>query len=477
MQEIGNDSSNKIINETSEFKNNRKSQTYIAYTENLFKALNNEQKKQKNKRFYGFKIKLNIFETIKDKKYNEKIDTFTQCELKLKDQYEEGFLKIQNNSLIILKNKIEEPHNFFISSDIGNDKLVYNNNSMNTNASSNLSISADKNKNINKNNISINNNYLLYLDFNLLTCKFLINKTKQKFRLLILGKQDKKDIYQYRVIKFRMLDLEKELFNNVCKNINNIILSSNGYKENIINASLNKYFCKDYFISSFDFYKSAKTCDIILFRSYAYCSKCQRCITKGHYDHIGLLIKKYNDLFVYESTGKDGVVLRRWYEFIYYYWFLLCDKMSFRKLIVSDEAKKKFIANNINETSNAKKSYSSGFSDSNVEIMSKAEIDNQFNNLLGLKFENFMEITQGKKYYFSILQYLFKGFNKNKITNNIKTNGYFCSELIAAVYNYCDIISNKINITNYLPSSFAENGDAAFNEGYNLGPEYVIIFS
>ena len=151
--------------------------------------------------------------------------------------------------------------------------------------------------------------------------------------------------------------------------------------------------------------------------------------------------------------------------------------MSFRKLIVSDEAKKKFIANNINETSNAKKSCSSGFSDSNVEIMSKAEIDNQFNNLLGLKFENFMEITQGKKYYFSILQYLFKGFNKNKITNNIKTNGYFCSELIAAVYNYCDIISNKINITNYLPSSFAENGDAAFNEGYSLGPEYVIIFS
>lgn len=489
MLAITNDSANKIINEPSVIKDNKKSETYITYTENLFKVLNNEAKKQKTKRLNGFKIKLNIFENIKDKN-SEKIDSFTQCELKINNVYEEGFLKLKNNSLIIVKNKIEEPNNYFILSDIGNEKIVYNSNSINTNASSNLSMSADKNKNKNKNknnnengnNTILDNNYLLYLDFNLITCKFLINKKKQKFRLLILGKQDKKekDIYQYRVIKIRMLNLEKETFNNICKNINNIILSSHGYKENMINASLNKYFCKDYFISSFDFYRSAKTCDIILFRSYAYCSKCQRCITKGHYDHIGLLIKMCNELFVYESTGKDGVVLRKWFEFIYYYWFLLCDKMSFRKLIVSDEAKKKFIAKNYSETSNGGRrcsNFSSGLSDSNIEVMSKSEIDSQFNYLLGVKVDTFMQITQGKKYYFSILEYLFKGCKKNKITNNIKNNGYFCSELIAAVYNYCDIISNKINITNYLPSSFAENGDAAFNEGYSLGPEYVIVFS
>ena len=489
MLAITNDSANKIINEPSVIKDNKKSETYITYTENLFKVLNNEAKKQKTKRLNGFKIKLNIFENIKDRN-NEKIDSFTQCELKINNVYEEGFLKLKNNSLIILKNKIEEPNNYFILSDIGNEKIVYNSNSINTNASSNLSMSADKNKNKNKNknnnengnNTILDNNYLLYLDFNLITCKFLINKKKQKFRLLILGKQDKKekDIYQYRVIKIRMLNLEKETFNNICKNINNIILSSHGYKENMINASLNKYFCKDYFISSFDFYRSAKTCDIILFRSYAYCSKCQRCITKGHYDHIGLLIKMCNELFVYESTGKDGVVLRKWFEFIYYYWFLLCDKMSFRKLIVSDEAKKKFIAKNYSETSKGGRNcsnFSSGLSDSNIEVMSKSEIDSQFNYLLGVKVDTFMQITQGKKYYFSILEYLFKGCKKNKITNNIKNNGYFCSELIAAVYNYCDIISNKINITNYLPSSFAENGDAAFNEGYSLGPEYVIVFS
>ena len=476
MQEITNDSSNKIINETSILRTIKRSQTYINNTDNLFKVLNNEQKKQKNKKFYNYKIKLNILETIKDKKYYEKIDSFIPCELKIKDKYEEGYLKIKNNTIIILRNKIEDVQQCYITSEIGNEKIVYNSNTMNTKESSNISVSFDNKQN---NNMK-KNNCLLYLDFNLLTCKLYISKTKHKFRLLILGKEDKKDIYQYRVIKFKMLNVEKELFNNICKNINNIILSSKGYKENIINASVNKYFCNDYYISSDDFYKFAKTGDLLLFRSYAYCSKCQRCITNGHYDHIGLLVKISTELFVYESTGRDGVVLRKWYEFIYYYWFLLCDKMSFRKLIVSDDAKKRFINNN-NEicpySGKKNTNFTSGISDSNVEPLSKSEIDNLFNYLLGMKVDSFMQETQGKKYYFSILHYLLKGFYKSKITDNIKSNGYFCSELIAAVYNYCDIISNKINITNYLPSSFAENGDAAFNEGYSLGPEYIIIFS
>ena len=212
------------------------------------------------------------------------------------------------------------------------------------------------------------------------------------------------------------------------------------------------------------------------------CSQCQRCITKGGYDHIGLLVKISNELFVYETTGKDGVVLRKWYEFIKYYWYLLCEKICFRKLIVTQDAMKKFISSNNTETMpnlGSKKNnsnYTSGFSDSNVEIMSKAEIENQFYYLLRMKIDSFMQKSNGKKYYFSICHYLFKGFFKNKVTPNFK-DGYFCSELIAAVYNYCGILSNKLNITNYLPGSFEENGDATFNEGFSLGPEYIIIFS
>ena len=195
-----------------------------------------------------------------------------------------------------------------------------------------------------------------------------------------MAKQNQKYIDKYWIIKIKMLDSEKIVFNNICKNINNKMASLKGYKDNIINTSLNKYFCQDYFIDCNNFFKTAKIYDIILFRSFSLCSQCQRCITKGGYDQICLLIKISNELFVYETTGKDGVVLRKWYEFIKYYCSLLCEEKCFRNLIVTQEAMKKFIS--INNAENmpdlgAKKNnsnYTSGFSDSNVEVMSKAEI-------------------------------------------------------------------------------------------------------
>ena len=475
MEEISNTSSNKIINDTTILKTIKKSQTYIAETKNIFEMLNIEKKKYKKKINYNFKIKLNIFENHKDKNYTEDIISSIPCEVKINDIYEKGFLQIKNNILVILKNKIEDYQNNYIS-DIGTEKIIdlkkYNNSSMNTEASTNISISLNKNTKI--------VNSLLHLDFNLITSKLIIHKTKQKFRLLILGKVNEKKISQYRIIKFRMINCEKEIYNNICKSINNIILSSTGYKENIINASLNKFFCKDYLINCNEFCKSAKTCDLILFRSYSYCSQFQRFITKGHYDHIGLLIRYYNELYVYETTGKDGVVVRKWYEFIHYYWYLLCEKMTYRKLIVTQDAMKKFITNNNEARPNIGKktsNYSSGLSDSNLDNLSKSEIEKEFYYLLGMKVDSFVQKANGKKYFFSVWNYICNCYYKNKRTNNFKTNGYFCSELIAAVYNYCEIISNKMNITNYLPSSFAENGDADFNEGFSLGPEYIIIFS
>ena len=475
MEEISNSSANKIINDTTVLRTIKKSQTYICNTKNIFEILNTEKKNYKKKVYYNFKFKLNIFENIKDKIYSEDIIPSIPCEVKINDVYEKGFLQIKKDYLYILRNKIEECQNNYIS-DIGMEKILdfkkYNNSSMNTEASTNMSISFYKN--------TIITNLLLHLDFNLITCKLIIHKTKNKFRLLILGKKNKNEINQYRTIKFRLNNCNKELFNNLCKSINNIILSSIGYKENIINASLNKFFCRDYFINCNKFCKNAKTCDLILFKSYNYCSQVQRFITKGEYDHIGLLIRYYNELYVYETTGRDGVVVRKWSEFIHYYWYLLCEKIIYRKLIVSQDSMKKFIINyNESRPSLNKKTsnYSSGLSEGNLDHLPKSEIEKQFYYFLGMKVDSFVQKANGKKYFFSVWNYLCKGYYKKKKTNNLKSKGYFCSELIAAVYNYCEIISNKMNITNYLPSSFAENGDAEFNEGFSLGPEYIIIFS
>ena len=407
MEEISNSSSNKIINDTNVLRTLRRSQTFIGNTKNSFEILNTGKKAYKKKIQYNYKIKLNILENLKEKKIFEEINDLLPCELKIGDIYEKGFLQIKNNALIVLRNKIEDFHNNYVS-DLGTEKIIdfkkYNNSTMNTEASTNVSISLNKNIK--------NNNILLYLNFDLFTSKLIIHKAKQKFRLLILGKENNnKQIYQYRIIKFKIPNCEKEIFNNICKNINNIILSSRFYKENIINLSLNKYFINNYFINCNDFYKLAKTGDLILFRSYSCCSKCQRCITKGDYDHIGLLIKYYHELYVYETTGKEGVVARKWYEFIYYYWYLLCEKMTYRKLLATQEAMKKFITSNSNETmpniGKKTSNYSSGFSDGNLDLMSKTEIEKQFYFLLGMKVDSFVQKAQGKKYFFSIWEYIY----------------------------------------------------------------------
>ena len=475
METFSNDSTNKILNESSTLKTITKSQTYRGNIRNNLTILNNERKIYR-KNIFNYKLKLNLFGNLNKKNYNETIESSIMCELKLYNHYEQGYLQITKNTLVVLRNKIEtESKN--TRNELPTEKIKdlqkYNNNSIETVEWASLSTSINQNKNI-------NNNFLLFLNFNLITCKLVIHKEKQKFRILILGKDNNKTIYQYRTIKFKLTNVNRALFDRVCTNINNSIISSKGYKENIINVSLNKCFCKDYYISCKDFYKLANTGDLVLFKNFSFYSKCQRSITKGEYDHIGLLIKYCNELFLYEITGKDGVILRKWYEFIYYYWFLLCEKMTFRRLNVTQDAMTKFISNNHNEFchchSYRESHYVSKFSDSNVNITNKYDLEKEFYYLLSMKIDLFLQKVKGSKYYFSLWKYLCKEKYKNKKTDNFKSKGYFCSELIAAVYNFCEILDDKINITNYLPSSFAQNGDASFNKGFSLGPEYIIIF-
>jgi hypothetical protein len=56
-------------------------------------------------------------------------------------------------------------------------------------------------------------------------------------------------------------------------------------------------------MSAQQFATKSKTGDIMLFRGYEFPAKCQRCCTGAHYDHVALLIKKYTELEVYESTS------------------------------------------------------------------------------------------------------------------------------------------------------------------------------
>ena len=211
--------------------------------------------------------------------------------------------------------------------------------------------------NNNNNNISAEDILypLFFIDFNMTTCQLVVHKTKQKFRLIILGRNIKENDYdnnddyisKFRIVKFKMLGSSYEIFQLVCESINKSIILSNGYRFNLFSINIRKNFCREYFMNFKEFASKGNTGDIILFRGYAKESILQRLVTNADYDHVGILVKKDGILQVYESTGKEGVKLRPWFEFLTYLWYLLYDKLVFRPLLATEEAMKNYVLEEI----------------------------------------------------------------------------------------------------------------------------------
>ena len=309
---------------------------------------------------------------------------------------------------------------------------------------------------------------IFFIDFNLVTCELVMHKTKQKFRLIILGKNMKeKDyennddyIYKYRIVKFAMPYESKEVFNLICESINKSIILSYGSKCNIFGINIRHNFCKEYFICYKKLIKEANTGDIILFKGYSNESKFQRFLTGDDYDHVGVLIKNEDGLHLYETTGKDGAKVRPWEDFITYYWYLLYDIMSLRKLKVDDDTKKLYIleqekGENINEINNNK-------------------LEEKFYFYFNKKVAEFISKSEYKKYYFSKIGYFCRTKMKK---NSIIRETYSCSELIGALYYYAGIITDDLEAGNYLPGHFSRRGVIPFKKGFSLGEEYIIDFS
>ena len=287
---------------------------------------------------------------------------------------------------------------------------------------------------------------LLYLDFNLITAKLIRHKQKKKFRIIILGQNKNKQIYNSRIVKFRMLKSSQNNFKEITNLIEKSIILSKGYYMNLIGVSLRKTFTEDYFINYIDFQREANTCDILLFKGLETHSKLQRKITLADYDHVALLVKKNHNLFVYEAQSKDGVKLRPWREFTMYKWDLLYEKMVFRKLILD-----KLIIENKNE----------------------------FYEELNKNVNEFIESTKGKQYSLKEIQICCHGKMKEHQRQNKwdKQHGFFCSQLVAAAYHKCGLISDNINAGHYLPGTFSRYSDMKLEKGCSLSPEYIVDFS
>jgi hypothetical protein len=285
---------------------------------------------------------------------------------------------------------------------------------------------------------------IVSLDFDLISARIITFKSQKKFNIIILSSHDLNK-ENTKTIYFSMQNSSDKIFNEIIKLISKAIYLSRGFKYNLFEVSLRKNFYKDYFLKNDVFEEIAKTGDILLFRGFQKHSKCQRGLTGADYDHVALLVRQGIILYVYESTGKDGVKLRAWRDFRMNLWNLLYDKMSFRQLIIDIEK---------------------------INVI-------EFQKNIEIKCNEFIKMTKGLKYTLSGCGFCckcsMKKYGKDKKWGEYK--GYFCSQLVAAAYNHMGLLTDEIDIGYYLPGSFSKDYDLELKNGIELSVEYIIDFS
>ena len=396
--------------------------------------------------------------------------TSINCYIKIFNKYLYGNLIIKDKYIIVQANKKVIRMRDWSFSDISTTNAK-NNSSDNQLPTYFLNDTIDKI--ITGRNVAARKNkelpiYLININLDLVTCKIVIHKEKQKFRLLLLGNKSNKYIQNIKILKFNLINVEKSKFYHICEIINKSILLSEGSKTNIFGVNLWKNYFTKSFINVFNFINIANTCDILLFKSDSSSSKLQRCITKGDFDHIILLVRTENNLKLYDCIENEGMRLRNFTE-LFPFRYLNYKKIVYRKLNINIEDMVEYIHNNIIDKYENIDNYT-------IENMSPNEIKNKYYEIMNAKLAYFIKNNSNAKYDFPYCKYLCK----SKRTNNkyiTKRKSFFCSELIAAVYMFCRIMDDKYDPFDYLPSEFSEKGKITFINGFHLGPEIIIDFS
>ncbi|KAI4837111.1 PH domain-containing protein [Plasmodium brasilianum] len=187
---------------------------------------------------------------------------------------------------------------------------------------------------------------------------------------------------------------------------------------------------------SVDVFESiADTGDIVLFRSNVVSAKLQRMLTRGEYDHIGMILRNdKNNLFLLEALSNMGIVLTPWDLFRKNRWNEAYARIALRRLTW----------------------------------------DNSEENLRNLL--NFLKNTIGKKYNLKIINFI--------TPKSAGTDSYFCSELIGECWKkYVYKMDNIRNIKNKNSLPLLGNFSEKFEEkiklqsGCQLNNELCIDFS
>ncbi|KMZ98859.1 hypothetical protein PVNG_00653 [Plasmodium vivax North Korean] len=169
--------------------------------------------------------------------------------------------------------------------------------------------------------------------------------------------------------------------------------------------------------------------DIVLFRSNVASAKLQRIITRGEYDHIGMILR--NDkkgIFLLEALSNMGIILTPWELFRKNRWNEAYTRIALRRLTW----------------------------------------DNSEQNLQ--KLLHFLKNTIGKKYNLKIINFL---------APKTDDAGYFCSELIGECWKIMGVIPVNTTCSHIWPSNFSEKFEEKMKlqEGCQLNNELCIDFT
>ena len=289
---------------------------------------------------------------------------------------------------------------------------------------------------------------LVCINFNLLSCKLLINKNnndknnnkknqKYEIQILILGSSK----------KFIFFFLDYKIYQKFLFLIGSKIKNSLGNKSNMLGLSMRtKNFYKDTYMTIKQFESMAETGDLLLFRTLECISDCQRFFTRDQYDHIALIIKRYNMIELLESTSTDNCNLLEWRKFRFNLFNLVFKKIVLRKLNI-EESNEKIL-------------------DIRIEIQEKTR--------------DFIDKIYKKKYDMSILKMAFDRKPKEYEVKGEwdKAKGFCCSALTAAYYIYIGVMKLEKSVHCIRPGDFEQDKNRlTVLPGFSFGPEKIIEFS
>ena len=309
-------------------------------------------------------------------------------------------------------------------------------------------INNSNNNNDNKNILKIDydlSHPLLCLNFNLLSCKLLLNKKnnnknnkKYEIQILILGTST----------KFSFFIKNYEIYKRFIYELGSIIYNSEGYKANKLGLSLRtKHFYSDTYISLSFFDSIVKTGDLLLFRSLECISDCQRFFTRDQYDHIANIVIMDGKIYLFESTINENCNLQEWRLFKFNLYNLVFKKVVLRRLNIEEEnpIKLKEIRNSIDEKS--------------IEFVQK---------------------IKKKKYNMSILKIVFGSKPSEYEVKGEweKAEGFCCSALAAAFYLYNGVMKLEKSVHCTRPGDFEQDKNRlCIQPGFSFGPEKILEFS